>query len=46
MTRMTALPEVALDLWRFAAHEHTCVRVAPDDCRHLVVVVPRTGAPV
>ncbi len=45
MNRMTALPEVALDLWRFAAHEHTTVRVAPDGCRDLILVVPRIGAP-
>ena len=42
---MTALPEAALDLWRFAAHEHTTVRAAPDGCRDLIVVVPRIGAP-
>ncbi|MEP6505904.1 MAG: helix-turn-helix domain-containing protein [Betaproteobacteria bacterium] len=38
-------PYVALDLWRFAAREHTAVQVAPDGCRDLIVVTPRAGAP-
>ena len=42
----SVLPEVALDLWRFDAHERTTVRVAPDGCRDLIVVVPRRRAPV
>ena len=46
MSETIALPEVALDLWRFTARERTTVRVAPDGCRDLIVVVPRTGAPV
>jgi AraC-like DNA-binding protein len=41
-----ALPGVALDLWRFAALERTTVHVPPDGCRDLIVVAPRTGAPV
>jgi AraC-like DNA-binding protein len=40
-----SLPDAALDLWRFAAHEHTTVHVAPDGCRDLIVVVRRSGAP-
>ena len=40
-----ALPDVALDLWRFTASEHTTVRVPPDGCRDLIVVAPRMGAP-
>ncbi len=39
------LPDVALDLWRFAAHAPTSVQVAPDGCRDLIVVAPRSGAP-
>ena len=39
------LPDTALDLWRFAAHEPATVQVAPDGCRDLIVVVPRAGAP-
>lgn len=39
-----ALPDVALDLWRFTASEHTTVQVPPDGCRDLIVVVPRAGA--
>ena len=46
MSDRAALPEVALDLWRFAARERTTVRVAPDGCRDVIVVVPRAGAPV
>ena len=46
MSGRLVLPEVALDLWRFAARERTTVRVAPDGCRDLIVVVPRVGAPV
>ncbi|MFL6698077.1 MAG: helix-turn-helix domain-containing protein [Vitreoscilla sp.] len=45
MNETPALPEAALDLWRFTAHEHTTVRVAPDGCQDLIVVVPRIGAP-
>ena len=43
---MSRLPDVALDLWRFTARHRVAVRVAPDGCRDLVVVVPRIGAPV
>jgi AraC-like DNA-binding protein len=43
MTR--PLPDAALDVWRFAAHEPTTVQVAPDGCRDLIVVSPRIGAP-
>jgi AraC-like DNA-binding protein len=39
-------PEVALDLWRFTATSRTEVRVPPDGCRDLIVVVPRADAPV
>ena len=46
MSETIALPKVALDLWRFSARERTTVRVAPDGCRDLIVVVPRIGAPV
>ena len=46
MSGPVVLPEVALDLWRFSARERTTVQVAPDGCRDLIVVVPRTGAPV
>ena len=38
-------PDVALDLWRFAARERVAVEVPPDGCRDLIVVVPRLGAP-
>ena len=41
-----ALPDVALDLWRFTARERTTVQVVPDGCRDLIVVAPRAGAPV
>ena len=46
MSDALALPGVALDLWRFAAREHTTVQVPPDGCRDLIVVAPRVGAPV
>ena len=46
MSEARVLPELALDLWRFTTRERTTVRVAPDGCRDLVVVVPRRGAPV
>ena len=46
MSDVLALPGVALDLWRFAALERTTVHVPPDGCRDLIVVAPRTGAPV
>jgi AraC-like DNA-binding protein len=39
------LPDVALDVWRFAAGERTQVQVAPDGCRDLIVVMPCVGAP-
>ncbi len=42
---MSTLPDVAVDLWRFTARERVTVRVAPDGCRDLIVVVPRSGAP-
>ena len=45
MSDTLALPDVALDLWRFAARERTTVQVPPDGCRDLIVVVPRVGAP-
>ena len=45
MSNTPALPEVALDRWRFRANERTAVRVPPDGCRDLIVVVPRAGAP-
>jgi AraC-like DNA-binding protein len=38
-------PDVALDVWRFTALQHTTVRVAPDGCRDLIVVAPHVGAP-
>jgi AraC-like DNA-binding protein len=38
-------PDVALDLWRFAAARPMAVQVAPDGCRDLIVVVPGAGAP-
>ena len=46
MSDAVVLPEAALDLWRFVARERTTVQVAPDGCRDLIVVVPRSGAPV
>ena len=46
MSEVLALPDVALDLWRFAAHERTTVQVPPDGCRDLIVVAPRAGVPV
>jgi AraC-like DNA-binding protein len=41
-----AWPDAALDLWRFTAARPMTVRVPPDGCRDLIVVVPRAGAPV
>ena len=46
MSEALVLPEQALDVWRFEAREAMTVRVAPDGCRDLIVVVPRSGAPV
>ncbi len=46
MSDALVLPELALDLWRFTARERTTVRVAPDGCRDVIIVVPRAGAPV
>jgi len=46
MSEASALPESALELWRFAAREATTVHIPPDGCRDLVVIVPRHGAPV
>ena len=45
MSRVPALPDVALDVWRFTASRRLAVQVPPDGCRDLIVVVPRTGAP-
>ena len=45
MSEAVALPDVAIDLWRFTARERLAVRVAPDGCRDLIVVAPRAGAP-
>jgi AraC-like DNA-binding protein len=45
MSEASALPEPALELWRFTAHEATTVHIPPDGCRDLVVIVPRDGAP-
>ena len=42
---MSALPDAAIDLWRFTAREDVSLRVAPDGCRDLIVVVPRVGPP-
>jgi AraC-like DNA-binding protein len=42
---LSLLPDVALGLWRFTAHERSAVQVAPDGCRDLIVVTPRAGAP-
>jgi AraC-like DNA-binding protein len=41
-----ALPEGALELWRFTARESALVHVPPDGCRDLIVVAARGGAPV
>ncbi|MEO5686592.1 MAG: helix-turn-helix domain-containing protein [Burkholderiaceae bacterium] len=46
MSSTSALPDVALDLWRFTAVQATAVQVPPDGCRDLIVVAPRSGAPV
>ena len=45
MSSVLVLPEVALDVWRFTAEVALTASVAPDGCRDLIVVVPRSGAP-
>jgi AraC-like DNA-binding protein len=45
LSEALALPDVALDIWRFGAKLPTTVQVPPDGCRDLIVVVPRVGAP-
>ena len=45
MSRVPALPEPALELWRFTAQAPMTVHVAPDGCRDLVVIAPHGGAP-
>jgi len=45
VSRWQALPEPALDLWRFTAHAPMTVQVPPDGCRDLVVIVPNGRAP-
>jgi len=46
MSVASALPEPALDLWRFTAHAAMTVHVPPDGCRDLIVIAPRAGAPM
>ena len=46
MSPSPALPPVALELWRFTAHEAMQVHVPPDGCRDLIVIVPGGAAPV
>lgn len=46
MSATASLPQPALALWRFTAHEATSVHVPPDGCRDLIVIAPRIGAPV
>jgi len=45
LSASSVLPEVALELWRFTAHEPMQVQVPPDGCRDLIVVAPRGRAP-
>ncbi|MFL6677441.1 MAG: helix-turn-helix domain-containing protein [Burkholderiaceae bacterium] len=45
MSRPPALPEPALELWRFTADAPMTVHVPPDGCRDLIVVAPNGAAP-
>lgn len=45
MSGRQGLPDLALELWHFTAPEPLTVRVPPDGCRDLIVIVPNGGAP-
>jgi AraC-like DNA-binding protein len=46
LSNTSALPDVAFEMWRFTAREATVVRVPPDGCRDLILVLPRLSAPL
>jgi AraC-like DNA-binding protein len=45
MSRLPALPEPALEVWRFTADAPMTVHVPPDGCRDLIAIAPKGGAP-